>query len=91
MTTTKPPAVSECWLVPQAAEQLGVNRSTLVSAINRGDLPTHKTACGRDTVLLADCQTFLNNSPGRGFCDPNTREKAQKSLSKARKKAAKTR
>lgn len=70
------PLVSECWTVPRAAEQLGVARSTLATAIARGAITTYSTACGREMVLLADCEAFITNTPGRGFKDPEVRRKA---------------
>lgn len=74
--STKAPPVSDCWTVPKAADQLKVPRSTLASAITRGDLRTYRTACGREMVTLEDCQAFLATTPGRGFCDPEVRRKA---------------
>ena len=79
------PSVSEVYLIPQAAEQLDIPRTTLAAAIARGDIPTHLTGCGRQTVLLADCEQFLATSPGRGFCDPETRKKAQATLAKRKR------
>jgi hypothetical protein len=53
-----------------------VSRSTLSDAIARGAIPSHCTACGRELVLLSDCHEYLNNSPGRGFANPDVRAKA---------------
>lgn len=77
------PLVSECWLIPQVAEQLGVARSTISSAVARGDIPTHRTGCGRETVLLSDVQAFLEASPGKGFANPAIRAKAAKTRGEA--------
>lgn len=60
-------------------------RRTLASAVERGTIPSHRTACGRDTVLLDDVEAFLRNSPGRGFANPDVSAKAIKTRRKNRK------
>ena len=70
------PPVSQCWMLPQAAELLKVGRSTLRAAIDRGDLRVWKTACDHQLVTMEDCREFLASTPGRGFKNPEVRRKA---------------
>lgn len=53
--------------VAQAAEACGVNRSTLITAVRREQLPSYGTACGLPLVLLADVKRWAKaeRKPGR--------------------------
>lgn len=70
------PLVSECWMIPQVAEHLGVARSTIASAVQAGKITTYRTGCGREMVRLQDVQQYLQDSPGKGFANPEVRAKA---------------
>lgn len=50
----KTPSLDQLYRITRAAESCGLPRSTLESALQRGEIPTHYTACGLPLVLLAD-------------------------------------
>ncbi len=49
-----------------AAQVAGVNRSTLKSAVERGDLPSYLTACGLPLVVQADVNKWAKQERQRG-------------------------
>lgn len=49
-----------------AAQAAGINRSTLKSAVERGDLPVYQTACGLPLVVQADVEKWAKQERQRG-------------------------
>ena len=55
--------------VAEAAKQTEANRSTLISAVRAGQVPSYPTACGLPLVLLKDVRKWMAKAdtrrPGR--------------------------
>lgn len=50
--------LNKLYRLSNAARECGIARSTLESAILRGEIPPHYTACGLPLVKLADVEKF---------------------------------
>ena len=59
-------AVSQLWRPTLAAQEVGIARSTIYSAMEEGSIPIAQTACGLMLVSLEDVQHYADNRPRRG-------------------------
>lgn len=69
--------ISEYYRVSVAAEHCDVRRSTLLSAIERGELPAKALGCGLPIVRLADVEVW-KAQPRQPGPKPKKKPKAAK-------------
>ena len=50
--------VAKLTRIAVAAESAGVNRSTLKSAVERGEVKSYRSACGLPMILMADVMAW---------------------------------
>lgn len=56
---------SKLYRVAIAAAETGVNRTTLLSAIERGEIPSETTGCGLPLVTLAEVRKWAAHAGKR--------------------------
>lgn len=62
----KTPTHDKLWTLPGAAEECGIETSTLHGAVRAGNVTSYPTADGKHLVLIADVREYRANPPRRG-------------------------